>query len=52
MKWLGLEWDESVDVGGAYGPYRQMERLDIYKSITNSFSNKDLLTSATARLKN
>lgn len=31
LKWLGLEWDESVDVGGAYGPYRQMERLDIYK---------------------
>lgn len=31
LKWLGLEWDESVDVGGEYGPYRQTERLDIYK---------------------
>lgn len=31
LKWLGIEWDESVDVGGSYGPYRSMERLDIYK---------------------
>ncbi|WP_349409105.1 glutamate--tRNA ligase [Pseudalkalibacillus sp. SCS-8] len=31
LKWLGIDWDESVDVGGDYGPYRQMERLDIYK---------------------
>lgn len=31
LKWLGLDWDESVDVGGPYGPYRQMERLDLYK---------------------
>ncbi|MEW9702664.1 glutamate--tRNA ligase [Paenibacillus sp. SI8] len=31
LRWLGLEWDESVDIGGPYGPYRQMERLDIYR---------------------
>ncbi len=31
LKWLGIDWDESVDVGGDYGPYRQMERLDIYR---------------------
>lgn len=31
LKWLGLDWDESVDVGGPYGPYRQLERLSIYK---------------------
>lgn len=30
LKWLGVEWDESVDIGGPYGPYRQLERLDIY----------------------
>lgn len=30
MKWLGIEWDESIDVGGEYGPYRQTERLDLY----------------------
>jgi nondiscriminating glutamyl-tRNA synthetase len=32
MKWLGIDWDESVDKGGEYGPYRQTERLDIYKT--------------------
>ena len=31
LKWLGVEWDESVDVGGEYGPYRSMERLDTYQ---------------------
>jgi nondiscriminating glutamyl-tRNA synthetase len=30
MSWLGIDWDESVDKGGSYGPYRQTERLDIY----------------------
>jgi nondiscriminating glutamyl-tRNA synthetase len=30
LKWLGIEYDESVDIGGPYGPYRQMERLDLY----------------------
>lgn len=31
LKWLGIDWDESIDVGGEYGPYRQTERLDIYR---------------------
>ncbi len=26
LRWLGLDWDEGPDVGGAYGPYRQSER--------------------------
>ncbi|AOM84586.1 glutamate--tRNA ligase [Salisediminibacterium beveridgei] len=30
MKWLGLDWDESVDVGGPHAPYKSMDRLDIY----------------------
>lgn len=30
MKWLGLDWDEGIDVGGQNGPYRQTERLGIY----------------------
>jgi nondiscriminating glutamyl-tRNA synthetase len=30
LRWLGIDWDESTDVGGPYGPYRQTERLDIY----------------------
>jgi nondiscriminating glutamyl-tRNA synthetase len=30
LEWMGLTWDEGVEVGGEYGPYRQTERLDIY----------------------
>ncbi|GBF77010.1 glutamate--tRNA ligase [Paenibacillus sp. 598K] len=32
LKWLGVDWDESIDIGGGYGPYRQTERLDIYRN--------------------
>ncbi len=35
MKWLGLTWDEGIDVGGPNGPYRQTERLDLYKKEVN-----------------
>ncbi len=35
LKWLGLNWDEGVDVGGPFAPYRQTERLDIYKKYTD-----------------
>jgi glutamyl-tRNA synthetase len=31
LQWCGIEWDEGPDKGGDYGPYRQSERLDIYK---------------------
>ena len=31
LKWLGLCWDEGPDCGGEFGPYRQSERLEIYK---------------------
>ena len=30
LRWLGIEWDEGIEVGGPDGPYRQSERLDIY----------------------
>ena len=33
LRWLGLDWDEGPDVGGAYSPYRQSERLSIYQEI-------------------
>lgn len=35
LKWLGIDWDESVDVGGPFGPYRQSERNDIYQKYYN-----------------
>ncbi|PEA54562.1 glutamate--tRNA ligase [Bacillus pseudomycoides] len=42
LKWLGMDWDESVDVGGEYGPYRQMERLDIYKNLYEDLLERGL----------
>ena len=32
LRWLGLDWDEGPDVGGASGPYRQSERLLRYRA--------------------
>jgi glutamyl-tRNA synthetase len=31
LHWLGLDWDEGPDKGGPDPPYRQSERLDLYK---------------------
>lgn len=31
LHWLGITWDEGVDVGGPHGPYRSAERMHIYK---------------------
>lgn len=31
MRWMGLDWDEGPDVGGPHGPYRQSERMDLYR---------------------
>ncbi|HLX84661.1 MAG TPA: glutamate--tRNA ligase [Terriglobales bacterium] len=31
LKWLGLDWDEGPDLGGPYAPYRQSDRLAIYR---------------------
>ncbi len=31
LHWLGLQWDEGPDVGGPRGPYRQSERLPLYR---------------------
>ena len=42
LRWLGIDWDESVDVGGPYGPYRQTERLDIYAEHTRQLFEKGL----------
>lgn len=42
LKWLGVTWDESVDIGGPYGPYRQTERLDIYKTYWQELLDRGL----------
>lgn len=33
LRWLGLDWDEGIDVGGPNGPYRQSERREIYLDV-------------------
>lgn len=42
LKWLGLDWEESPDKGGNYGPYRQLERLDIYQKYANELLERGL----------
>ena len=32
LRWMGLEWTEGVEAGGDVGPYRQTERLHIYRA--------------------
>ena len=33
LHWLGLDWDEGVEVGGPYAPYRQSQRMAIYRDV-------------------
>jgi glutamyl-tRNA synthetase len=33
LSWLGLDWDEGINVGGPNEPYRQSQRMDIYKEV-------------------
>lgn len=33
LRWLGLDWDEGVEVGGPNGPYRQSERSQKYQDV-------------------
>ena len=47
LHWLGLRWDEGPDIAGgpdrgAYGPYRQMQRLGLYKEAARRLLEADL----------
>ncbi|MEU7567255.1 glutamate--tRNA ligase [Streptomyces fradiae] len=35
MRWLGLDWDEGPEVGGPHAPYRQSERMDVYRDVAD-----------------
>ncbi len=37
FRWLGLDWDEGVGVGGPHGTYRQSDRLDRYAEVVDGF---------------
>jgi len=36
LRWLGLDWDEGIEVGGPHGAYRQTTRLDRYQEVTDT----------------
>ncbi len=36
LRWLGLDWDEGVGVGGPHGDYRQSSRYDRYREAASS----------------
>lgn len=40
LKWLGITHDESIDKDGGYGPYRQTQRLDIYRKYAEELIEK------------
>lgn len=33
LSWLGLDWDEGVGRGGPHEPYRQSQRMGLYKDV-------------------
>ena len=42
LKWLGLNWDEGVDVGGSHGDYKQSSRFNRYQEIAHEFVESGL----------
>lgn len=40
LQWLGLAWDEGIEVGGPHAPYTQSERLEIYKEWAQKLVDK------------
>ncbi|MGH2738940.1 MAG: glutamate--tRNA ligase [Actinomycetota bacterium] len=41
LRWLGLDWDEGPGVGGPHEPYRQSERMDLYREASDLLMGKD-----------
>ncbi|HEV7424410.1 MAG TPA: glutamate--tRNA ligase, partial [Candidatus Paceibacterota bacterium] len=42
LKWLGIDWNEGVDIGGPHAPYKQSERLDTYQKYAKILVEKGL----------
>ena len=43
LRWLGLDWDEGPEVGGAYGPYLQTERFATYGAALEQLKKRDVV---------
>jgi len=42
MRWLGLEWDEGVEVGGPFAPYEQSRRFARYREVAMDLLDRGL----------
>ncbi len=42
LRWLGLDWDEGVDVGGPHGTYRQSDRFERYREVAGDLVERGL----------
>jgi glutamyl-tRNA synthetase len=38
LRWLKLDWDEGIDIGGPHEPYRQSQRSDIYRGVIDKLT--------------
>jgi len=42
LKWLGIDWDEGIEVGGKEGTYRQSDRFERYIQVAEELLEKGL----------
>src|SRR4051812_3512611 len=42
FRWLGINWDEGPEIGGAYGPYFQSQRNHLYMEAAFTLLEKGL----------
>ena len=40
LQWLGISWEEGPDRGGPWGPYRQSQRISIYREFADKLSRE------------
>ena len=42
LRWLGLNWDEGIEVGGSHGSYKQSSRFDRYQEVAENLLSRNL----------
>ena len=42
FKWLGIDWDEGVEIGGPHGEYKQSRRFDRYQEVAEQLLSEGL----------
>jgi glutamyl-tRNA synthetase len=51
LKWFGFEWQEGPDVGGAFGPYNQSERMSFYRDALDKLEDAGFIYPCTCSRK-